>query len=575
LHGVIHAAGATEANAFGPIEDMTVAACERHFRPKVDGLRALDTALADEPLDFCLLVSSLSALLGGLGFVAYAGANAYMDSFATARAREGKHWMSINWDGWDFSSKPREGRLALSREEGLGVFRRLISLPIEAFPAQVAVSTGDLNTRIDQWVRLTSVRADTAAKPTAPAGNLHERPALVSDYEAPSDDLERFVAEIWQALLGIRRIGRHDNFFELGGDSLLAVRAASRLRDTYRVEISVHALFEAPTVAGLAAEIGQALTAVSPSGELAEILDQVEGLSDDEIAALLTESSEPPPAPPPERLLTDDLMRQLKSGRATEGSAKAAIQRFYDAVNGQLDAGVAREYSFFLNYGYVADGRSDRAVHQLPSKALNRNSIQLVLEVIGDCELEGRRVLDVGCGRGGTIAVLQRYFSPGETVGLDLSPAAIEFCRRTHTCPQVSFLCGDAERLPFPAGSFDALINIESSHSYPDIEAFYAEVARVLKPGGVFLYSDTMPASGAASRLERLTGHGFRVELARDITSNVVRSCDELAGIHAQAFDAGNTPEVLGDFLAIPGSKNYDNLRSGRVVYGIWRLRRI
>ena len=141
--------------------------------------------------------------------------------------------------------------------------------------------------------------------------------------------------------------------------------------------------------------------------------------------------------------------------------------------------------------------------------------------------------------------------------------------------PQVSFLCGDAERLPFPAGSFDAVVNIESSHSYPDIDAFYAEVSRVLKPGGVFLYSDTMPASEAASRLERLTGHGFRIELARDITSNVVRSCDELAGIHAQAFDAGNAPEVLGDFLAVPGSQNYDNLRSGRLVYGIWQLRKI
>ena len=575
LHGVIHAAGATEADAFGPIEDMTVDACERHFKPKVDGLRALDAALADEPLDFCVLVSSLSALLGGLGFIAYASANAYMDSLATARARQGKHWMSINWDGWDFSSQPREGRLALTRDEGIGVFQRLISLPIASLPAQVAVSTGDLNARIDQWIRLTSVRADTAAAPPAPAGSLYERPVLASDYEAPSDDVERFVAEVWQALLGIQRIGRHDNFFELGGDSLLAIRAASRLRDTYRVEISVHALFEAPTVAGLAAGISQALTDATPDEALAEILDQVESLSDDEIAVLLAETSQPPPPAPPERLLTHDLVREVKIGRATEGSSKAAIQRFYDAVNGQLDAGVAREYSFFLNYGYVADGKSERAAHLLPSKALNRNGIQLVLEVIGDCELEGRRVLDVGCGRGGTIAVLQRYFSPGESVGLDLSPVAVEFCRRTHTYPQVSFLCGDAEHLPFPAGSFDVVFNIESSHSYPDINAFYAEVFRVLKPGGVFLYSDTLPASGTASRLEQLAGHGFQVELTRDITSNVVRSCDELAGIHAQAFGAANAPEVLGEFLAVPGSKQYDSLRSGQLVYGIWQLRKI
>jgi SAM-dependent methyltransferase len=152
-------------------------------------------------------------------------------------------------------------------------------------------------------------------------------------------------------------------------------------------------------------------------------------------------------------------MRDVNGARATEGSAKPAIQRFYDAVSSQLNTGDAREYSFFLNYGYVADGRNEHAVHQLPSKALNRNGIQLVLEVIGNCELDGRRVLDVGCGRGGTIEVLHRFFSPGETVGLDLSPVAIDFCRRTHRYPQVSFLCGDAERLPFPAGSFDAVVN--------------------------------------------------------------------------------------------------------------------
>ena len=229
----------------------------------------------------------------------------------------------------------------------------------------------------------------------------------------------------------------------------------------------------------------------------------------------------------------------------------------------------------FLNYGYAVDGRSERAVHQLPSKALNRNGIQLVLEVIGDCELAGRRVLDVGCGRGGTIAVLHRFFSPGEMVGVDLSPVAIEFCRRVHKYPAVSFVCGDAEHVPFPAKRFDAVVNIESSHSYPDVAAFYAEVHRVLEPGGVFLYADTMPASRVACRLELLTAQGFRVVLSRDITANVVRSCDELAGIHAQVFAAGNAPEVLSDFLAVPGSQNYDSLRSGRLVYGIWQLRKV
>ena len=577
LHGVIHAAGATEASAFGPIKDMTVAACERHFGPKVDGLRALDAALSEERPDFCILVSSLSALLGGLGFVAYAAANAFMDAYAAGRAREGARCMSINWDGWNFTGDTGKGRLALTRDEGMDVFQRLLSLQDAVFPTQVAVSTGNLSDRIGQWIRLTSVRAEPSATSAPPIAATHEHsePNDDNEYEAPSGDVECFVAQLWRSLLGIERISRHDNFFELGGHSLLAIQVASRLRDAFRVEVSVHALFEAPTVALLAGAIGKALASAKPTEELAEILDQVESLSDEEIAALLGNTAVPAPPALPGRLLTKEAVQEFNSGQATDESEKTAIRLFYDAVNGQLDAGIAGEYAFFLNYGYVADGSSEKAVHQLPGKALNRNSTQLVLEVVGDCELAGRRVLDVGCGRGGTIAVLHRFFTPSKIVGIDLSPLAIQFCRRVHDYPEASFVCGDAENLPFPAGSFDVVINIESSHSYPNVATFYAGVSRVLESGGVFLYADTMSASGAASQLELLTTQGFRLELARDITGNVVRSCDELAEKNARVFTAGIAPEVLDDFLAVPGSKNYHDLSSGRLLYGIWRLRKI
>ena len=49
---------------------------------------------------------------------------------------------------------------------------------------------------------------------------------------------------------------------------------------------------------------------------------------------------------------------------------------------------------------------------------------------------------------------------------------------------------GDAQNLPFPDESFDAVINVEASHIYPNFERFLGEVARVLRPGGHFLYAD-------------------------------------------------------------------------------------
>src|SRR6266850_848498 len=78
-------------------------------------------------------------------------------------------------------------------------------------------------------------------------------------YEAPQGEIEEILATIWQELLHVERVGRHDNFFELGGHSLLAVQAISRLRESFRVEISLRNLFEAPTIASLREKVEAAL----------------------------------------------------------------------------------------------------------------------------------------------------------------------------------------------------------------------------------------------------------------------------------------------------------------------------
>ncbi len=75
----------------------------------------------------------------------------------------------------------------------------------------------------------------------------------------PRDDLERKIAECWQDLLQVEAIGVDDNFFELGGHSLLATQVVSRLRQTFDMALSLRSLFDAPTVAGLARVIREAM----------------------------------------------------------------------------------------------------------------------------------------------------------------------------------------------------------------------------------------------------------------------------------------------------------------------------
>jgi phthiocerol/phenolphthiocerol synthesis type-I polyketide synthase E len=271
----------------------------------------------------------------------------------------------------------------------------------------------------------------------------------------------------------------------------------------------------------------------------------------------------------------DPYDRQLTyDSAATLDAAKSATRQFYNAVSRQLDALEVGAHAHFLNFGYVPDGSPEHARVTLPTRVLNKNCVKLVLEVVGDSDLTDRRVLDIGCGRGGTVSVLRRYHAPRAIVGVDLSPDAIAFCHSVHADSRVRFYEGDAENLMFGDESFDVVTNVESSHSYPNVTAFYSEVFRLLVPGGAFLYTDLFSSSRYRAQIEQLGVLGFAIELERDITPNVLLSCDESATVHRSAFREGTDDALLDDFLGVPGSQVYLEMQNGASTYRILRLRK-
>jgi ubiquinone/menaquinone biosynthesis C-methylase UbiE len=258
-------------------------------------------------------------------------------------------------------------------------------------------------------------------------------------------------------------------------------------------------------------------------------------------------------------------------GDAPTTAAKASYREFYNDVTRRLEQTGVGDASFFLNYGYISLGNGDEARFEVPDGTFNPSSVRLAFELIGGNDLRGRRVLDVGCGRGGTVALLADRFE-AQATGVDLSPEAIAFCRRAHRLPAVRFEVGDSEHLPFEDASFDAVTNIESSHTYPNLRAFLAEVKRVLATGGIFLYTDLLPVQ-RWNEVRALLGPLRLTMLSeRHITPNVLASCDQVAATRAEAFGGGT--EMINNFLAVPGSMVYEQMRSGAWEYRIMRARR-
>lgn len=261
LHGVIHAAGLTRGPSFARFTELRAADCAAQFGPKLDGLIALADVLADVPVDFVSITSSLSAVLGGAGFAAYAAANASVDAWVEQRHRLGqRHWMSVNWDGWNLQRPSAEGDgkvsgsfadLSITAKEGEVVLQNLFA---QRGTPQVVVCTTDLNTRLDQWVRRAATPIVRAA-PTERQPHRYARPDSAGAYQAPQSATEHTIAEIWQDLLGLERVGVHDNFLELGGHSLLATQMLSRIRDRFSVRIPLASVFETGTVKALAERV--------------------------------------------------------------------------------------------------------------------------------------------------------------------------------------------------------------------------------------------------------------------------------------------------------------------------------
>jgi O-methyltransferase len=177
----------------------------------------------------------------------------------------------------------------------------------------------------------------------------------------------------------------------------------------------------------------------------------------------------------------------------------------------------------FMNHGYAALDRNESFADLRPEDALWRYQINLVRTLVRGVDLDGKDVLDIGSGRGGTCSYLARYHEPKSVTGLEYTAKHVDLCNRAFGDSGARFQQGDAQELPFPDRSFDIVLNLESSHCYPDRPRFFSEVRRVLRPEGVFGYTDVFSLT-LGNVEQELADAGFAVERSEDITAGVARA---------------------------------------------------
>ncbi len=188
--------------------------------------------------------------------------------------------------------------------------------------------------------------------------------------------------------------------------------------------------------------------------------------------------------------------------------------------------------------------------------------------------VSGLTLLEISCGRGGGLQAIREQDPQIDVVGLDVARAAIDFCRNAYgENDRLRFVVGNAVELPFADCSFDAVLNVEASNDYSDRARFFREVARVLKPDGVLLYTDTVRAGGQAEIEEQLAAAGFAFEWD-DITGNVVEAC-RIDSLRRREVIRRRAPllaklvlgKQLDNYAAVEGSGKFQSFVDRKRIY--------
>ena len=178
----------------------------------------------------------------------------------------------------------REAVVAVNEKDGA---KRLVAYIVPRLsPPSTTELRSFLGERLPEYM-LPSAFVLIPEVPLTPHGKIDRRAlpaptnqnmARAAEFVAPRTPLEKDLAEIWQQVLGVEKVGTKDNFFDVGGNSLSGMRVAAWIRNVLNLEVPISCIFERATIESLAMEIQEIQTSMHSQEDLLRILDELDAL---------------------------------------------------------------------------------------------------------------------------------------------------------------------------------------------------------------------------------------------------------------------------------------------------------